>query len=87
MSAWLQALRDRVVHRSHVWKGKLDATFMRRQLDVKLVALGEKFLLLAREGRAAVPAELREAFTEARDLEDRLQGQLDEVAALRSEVA
>jgi hypothetical protein len=43
--------------------------------------------LLAREGRAAVSPELREAFTEARDLEDRLQGQLDEVAALRSEVA
>jgi hypothetical protein len=87
VSNWLETLRDRVVQRSQVWKGKLDATLTRRQLDVKLVALGEKFLLLAREGRAAVPPELRDAFTEARDLEDRLQGQLDEVAALRSEVA
>lgn len=87
MSHWLETLRDRVVHRSQVWKGKLDATFTRRQLDAKLVALGEKFLLMAREGRAAVPPELRDVFTEARDLEDRLQGKLDEVAALRSEVA
>jgi hypothetical protein len=84
---WLETLRDRVVHRSQVWKGKLDATFTRRQLDVKLAALGERFLLLARDGRAAVPPELREVFIEARDLEDRLQGKLDEVAALRSEVA
>jgi hypothetical protein len=84
---WLETARDRVVHRSQVWKAKLDATSTRRQLDAKLVALGEKFLLLAREGRAAVPSELRDVFTEARDLEDRLQGQLDDVAALRSEVA
>jgi hypothetical protein len=70
-----------------VWKGKLDATFARRQLDEKLVALGERFLQLAREGRVAVPSDLREAFTEARDLEDQLQVKLDDVAALRSEVA
>jgi hypothetical protein len=87
LSKFLETLRDGVVRRSQVWKSKLDATLTRRQLDAKLVALGEKFLLLAREGRAAVSPELREAFTEARDLEDRLQGQLDEVAALRSEVA
>lgn len=87
MGNWLETARDRVVHRSQVWKAKLDATFTRRQLDVRLVALGERFLLLAREGRVAVPTELREAFTEARDLEDRLQGQLEDVAALRSEVA
>lgn len=87
MANWLETLRDRVVHRSQVWKGKLDAVATRRQLDAKLVALGERFLLLAREGRAAVPPELRDVFMEARDLDDRLQGQLDEVAALRSEVA
>ncbi|HET7754516.1 MAG TPA: hypothetical protein VFK85_11460 [Anaeromyxobacteraceae bacterium] len=87
MSHILETLRDRVVHRSQLWKGKLDATWTRRQLDTKLVALGERFLLLAREGRAAVPPELRDAVTEARDLEDRLQGQLDDVAALRGEVA
>ena len=87
MSNWLETLRDRVVQRSQVWKGKLDATLTRRQLDTKLVALGEKFLLLAREGRVAVTPELRDVFTEARDLEDRLQGQLEEVAALRGEAA
>ncbi len=85
--SWLETLRDRVVHRSQVWKGKLDATFARRQLDVKLVALGERYLLLAREGRVAVPPDLREVFTEARDLEDQLQVKLADVAALRSEVA
>ncbi|HEX9290662.1 MAG TPA: hypothetical protein VF904_14145 [Anaeromyxobacteraceae bacterium] len=85
MSNWLEALRDRVVVRSQVGKRKLDAAFTRRQLDRKLVVLGERFLRLARQGRLSVPQDVADLVSEARELEETLERQQQEIAALESE--
>ena len=85
MSNWLEALRDRVVVRSQVGKRKLDAAFTRRQLDRKLVVLGERFLRLARQGRLSVPQDVADLVSEARELEEMLERQQQEFAALESE--
>ncbi len=85
MSNWLEAFRDRVVVRSQVGKRKLDAVFTRRQLDRKLADVGQAVLVMVREGRLAAPAELAPLIEEARRLEDRLDAQHEEIAALKSE--
>ncbi len=85
MSNWLEALRDRVVVRSQVGKRKLDAAFTRRQLDRKLVVLGERFLRLARQGRLSVPQDVADLVSEARELEETLERHQQEIAALESE--
>jgi len=85
LSNWLEALRDRVVVRSQVGKRKLDAAFTRRQLDRKLVVLGERFLRLARQGRLSVPQDVADLVSEARELEETLERQQQEIAALESE--
>ncbi len=87
MSNWLNRFRDRVVVRSLIGKRKLDAAFLRRDLDRKLYRLGEQFLSLARDGRVAVPPEVAVLLAEARDLEERLEAQHADIAALESEAA
>jgi hypothetical protein len=82
---WLEALRDRVVVRSQVGKRKLDAALTRRQLDRKLVVLGERFLRMVREGRLAAPRDVADLVEEARELEERLETQQQDIAALESE--
>ncbi len=85
MSNWLEALRDRVVVRSQVGKRKLDAALTRRQLDRKLVDLGERFLHLVREGRLAVPKDVADLVSEAQELEEKLEAEQEDIAALESE--
>ncbi len=85
MGNWLENLRDRVVVRSQVGKRKLDAVFTRRELDRKLADLGQAFLTLVRQGRVGVPPELSTAVLEARSLEERLEMQRADIAALESE--
>jgi hypothetical protein len=87
VGSWLERLRDRVVVRSQVGKCKLDAVFTRRELDRKLADLGQQLLLLAREGRVAVPGDLTGLLNEAVRLEERLESQHAEIAALESEAA
>jgi len=82
---WLERLRDRIVVRSQVGKRKLDAVFTRRELDRKLVEVGQLALSLIREGRVKMPQEIVEAVAEARLLEDRLATQRAEIAAMESE--
>ena len=87
MSNWLEALRDRVVIRSQVSKRKLDVVFTRRQLDHKLAEVGERLLNLVRQGRLVVPKDrdVADLMSEARELEERLEAQNAEIAALESE--
>ena len=87
MSNWLEALRDRVIVRSLVSKRKLDVVFTRRQLDRKLADVGERLLGLVRQGRLVLPrdADVAGLMTEARELEERLEAQHAEIAALESE--
>ena len=85
MGNWLERLRDRIVVRSQVGKRKLDAVFTRRELDRKLVEVGQLALSLIREGRVKMPQEIVEAVAEARLLEDRLATQRAEIAAMESE--
>jgi len=87
LSNWLEALRDRVIVRSQVSKRKLDAVFTRRQLDRKLVDVGERFLNLVRQGRLTVPKDkdVADLMSEARELEERLEAQHAEIAALESD--
>lgn len=87
MSNWLEALRDLVIVRSQVSKRKLDVVFTRRQLDRKLADVGERLLGLVRQGRLVLPrdADVAGLMTEARELEERLEAQHAEIAALESE--
>jgi hypothetical protein len=84
VASWLERFRDRVVHRSQVGKRRLEATFLRRELDRKLQDLGARLLALTQQG-AALPQELAALLQEAKDLEGRLQAQLADIAALESE--
>ncbi len=83
----LDSVRDQVVHRSQIGKGKLDAVFARRELDRTWLDLGERLSELARRGKMAVPAELTGLLAKARLLEDRLRDRETEVARLRRESA
>ncbi len=85
MGNWLENLRDRIVVRSQVGKRKLDAVFTRRELDRKLADLGQAFLTLVRQGRVGVPPELSTAVSEARSVEEKLEMQRADIAALESE--
>jgi hypothetical protein len=76
-----------VVVRSLVGKRKLDAASTRRSLDRKLYELGERVVALVREGRMAVPNELAVLLAETRELENKLQAQQADIAALESEAA
>ncbi len=73
-----------VVH-SQVGKRKLDAALTRRQLDRMLADIGERFLHLVREGRLVIPGDVADLVGEARELEERLEAQHEEIAALESE--
>jgi hypothetical protein len=81
----IEAVRDRVVHRSQIGKRKLDRTATRRRLDVALRDLGERYHALAVAGRAAVPAELSDLVGEVRRLEERLSAQDRDLAQLKGD--
>jgi hypothetical protein len=85
LSNWLEALRDRVVVRSQVSKRKLDAAFLRRELDRKLGEVGREFLRAVRERQLAVPPEMASLLAEARELDEKLEAQRQEIAALERE--
>ena len=85
MGNWLENLRDRVVVRSQAGKRKVDSVFTRRELDRKLADVGQTLLALVREGRVSIPQELTAAVAEARQLEERLEMQRADIAALESE--
>ncbi len=82
MGSWVEALRDRIVVLSQVGKRKLDAASTRRELDRRLVELGERVLRLAGEGRLSLPQEIAALAGEARELKERLETQQAEIAAL-----
>ena len=84
---FLIALRDRVVHRSQVGKQKLDAALVRRELDGKLQELGERYVAAVREGRAAVPGELRGLLAEVERLVERVAVHHDQMRRLEDEAA
>jgi hypothetical protein len=85
VARWLEDFRDRVVRRSQMGKRRLDATFTRRELDRKLLELGERFVALVGQGVGAVPAELAALVQEVRGLQERLRMQLQDIAALDGE--
>lgn len=85
VARWLEDFRDRVVRRSQVGKRRLDATFTRRELDRKLLELGERFVAVVGQGVGAVPAELAALVQEVRGLQERLRMQLQDIAALDGE--
>lgn len=82
---FLEAIRDRLVHRSLIGKRKLDRTATRRELDRLLRDLGERYGALVRAGRVEVPAELASLVEAVRGLEERIEAQDREIAALESE--
>lgn len=81
----MEALRDRVVHRSQIGKRKLDRTARRRELDEALHRLGEQFAALATAGRVEVPGELAVLMRSVQDLERMLEEQDREIAELERE--
>jgi hypothetical protein len=85
MQKFLESLRDRVVHRSQIGKRKLDRTGTRRELDLALRELGERYRGLVRTGRIDVHAELAAVMEAVRRLEERLAAQEREIADLESE--
>ncbi len=83
----LERLRDRVVHRSQIGKLKLDRAATRRALEEALRRLGDRYRVLARMGKAEVPAELAGEMDAVRSIEDKLHAQDREIAALEEEGA
>jgi hypothetical protein len=81
----LEAIRDRVVHRSQIGKRKLDRTATRRRLDLALRDLGERYHALAAAGRTAVPSELSALVREVERLEERLREQDRDLAQLKGD--
>jgi hypothetical protein len=81
----IEAIRDRLVHRSLIGKRKLDRGATRRQLDAVLRDLGERYRALVRAGRMDVPAELAALVERVRDLELRLELQERDIEALENE--
>lgn len=81
----LQDLRDRVIRGSQLGKRKLDLAFARRELDQKLLELGQRYRSLAREGRVAVPGELEGLVAKVKLLEERMASEEREVARLQGE--
>ncbi len=81
----IEAIRDRLVHRSLIGKRKLDRTSTRRELDAALRDLGERYRALVRTGRMEVPGELSGLVQLVRSLEERLEAQEKDIAALESE--
>ena len=81
----IEAIRDRLVHRSLIGKRKLDRGATRRQLDAVLRDLGERYRALVRAGRMDVPAELAALVERVRDLELRLESQERDIEALENE--
>ena len=81
----LEALRDRVVHRSQIGKRRLDRSVTRRELDDAQRHLGERLTALVRSGRLAAPAELETKLDAVRGLEERLAKQDAEIAELEGE--
>jgi hypothetical protein len=82
----LEAIRDRVVHRSQIGKRKLDRTATRRRLDLAQRDLGERYDALAAAGRVTVPAELSDLVSEVRRLEAQLQEQDRDLALLKGDI-
>jgi len=82
---FLEALRDRVVHRSQIGKRKLDRTATRRDLELALQRLGERYRALVRSGRGELPGELALLMDAVERLEQRLEEQDREIAELESE--
>jgi len=80
-----EQLRDRVVHRSQIGKRKLDRSATRRELDVALQHLGERYHALVKEGRVEVPGELAPLASAVQVLEQRLEAQERLIAELESE--
>ncbi len=87
MGNLLERVRDRLVHRSQVSKRKLDAAFLRRELDRKLQDLGEGYSSLAREGKLVVPDSLAALVAEVRRVEKELEAKQAEIAQLEKEGA
>lgn len=81
----IESLRDRVVHRSQIGKRKLDRTGTRRELDLALRELGERYRGLVKMGRTEVHADLAAVMEAVRRLEERLSEQEKEIAELESE--
>ncbi len=81
----LEAIRDRLVHRSLIGKRKLDRTATRRELDGALRDLGERYRALVRAGRMEVPAELAGLVQRVKGLEERLDAQEKDIEALERE--
>ncbi|HSN14568.1 MAG TPA: hypothetical protein VLT61_08035 [Anaeromyxobacteraceae bacterium] len=85
VSKFLEAVRDRLVHRSLIGKRKLDRSATRRALDGAMRVLGEKYRAMVRAGRGDVPAELAGAVEAVKTLEAKLERQDREIEALEKE--
>ena len=81
----VEGIRDWLVQRSLIGKRKLDRTATRRELDGALRDLGERYRALVRTGQVEVPQDLAGLVERVRDLEDRLEAQQREIAALENE--
>jgi predicted DNA-binding protein (UPF0278 family) len=81
----LESLRDRVVHRSQIGKRKLDRAATQRELDKALRDLGERYRALVRSGRVDVPDDLSQEMEGVRKLEEKLEAEDVEIAALEGE--
>jgi hypothetical protein len=78
-------LRDRVIHRSQIGRRRLDRVVTRRRLDEALLELGRRYRLQVEAGQVAVPEALVPTVEAVRGLEQRLEAQEQDLAALEME--
>lgn len=71
-------LKDAIVESSAAGKAKLDATWLKRERDQKLVEIGEAMLALVEEGKLVLPSGLTEAAARVRELEREIESQEQE---------
>ncbi len=81
----LEALRDRLIHRSQIGRRKLDRVATRRRLDEALLELGRKYRLALNGGAVQVPEELTPVVAEVKRLEQVLEAQEKDIADLEKE--
>lgn len=75
-------LKDAIVRSSTAGKAKLDATFLRRQRDKRVLELGERVLELERKGELKLPERFKETLAAIDELEAQIEEQESEVDRL-----
>jgi hypothetical protein len=80
----LDRLRDALVRASQIGKLKLDVSFLRRERDGLLLALGEAVVGVIERGEMQEPQQLSTLLDQIRRIDERRSHGLDELEAIKA---